>query len=988
MGQLLPLTKTKFIMRQLFYFLFTISIILSSSNAFSQFYEVNLNSRVNQSQLIVEGKVISSRSFWDANQYNIYTANKIEVYKIFKGNLSSTTIEVITPGGIVGNHKETVEPSLALRNSDVGIFILKNSSIPQIKSSVIPQFEPYASVQGFIKYDLVTKKASSVFDSFNSIEVLLYNRITSITNLNFIELKSFSVSQKGNISNKMAPSISSFSPGTVTAGTKTQLTINGSGFGSTQSTSTVEFADANDGGSSFYPALATQTISWSATQIIVEVPDRAGTGSFRVVNGSAGNSPSSLTVSYAEINVESDALSSGTFVDYQTQHTDDDGSGGYTWQMFTDFDANASANASFTRAFDTWRCTGTNINWSIGSVTTTDQAANDGINVIRDDNGSELPAGILGRCTSRFSGCFEASTIHWYTTELDIVFDDGTNWNYGPAAPGGSEYDFETVAVHELGHGHQLAHVISPGAIMHHSISNGTQNRTLGVNDLAAGNDVMSRSTTQVYCGQGLMTNFSCGSVPVAAFSAASTAFCAGNSTIFTDASTNTPTGWAWIFTPATVTYINSTTSASQNPDVQFNAAGSYQVELTATNASGSDVETKVGYINVNACGTTSLQNQSVKTYVAYSEIVRCFSVSNAQEYEYEFTPSSGGGSIIYNRGIANVSLLLSWVTGLADATTYDVRIRAKVGGSFGAFGTTKQLTTPTFHKQTRIVSNFCGKVYSTYAEGLNAYKVANATEYEFEFDPVGGGSVITHTHTKNSILLSWVSGLVDGTIYNVRVRAKESGSYGAFGPNCQITTPAATNITNIITPHCGKVYNSFVDVLNAYPVNSATEYEFEFDPIGGGGMINHTHIKNSILLSWVTGLGLSTAYNVRVRCKVGSYGPYGNSCQITTPATARFGIFPAEAAGIQKIYSSLAINIYPNPSQGEFIYMELNGLQSNSEIMVTDIFGKTVLLQSIQAEYGSYNETLKFRKKLGAGFYFVTVNSGNQKVTKKLIVH
>ena len=64
--------------------------------------------------------------------------------------------------------------------------------------------------------------------------------------------------------------------------------------------------------------------------------------------------------------------------------------------------------------------------------------------------------------------------------------------------------------------------------------------------------------------------------------------------------STNTPTSWAWVFTPATVTYVGGTNASSQHPQVQFNAAGSYDVELTATNGSGSDTETKSNYINVS----------------------------------------------------------------------------------------------------------------------------------------------------------------------------------------------------------------------------------------------------------------------------------------------------------------------------------------------------------------------------------------------------
>ncbi len=63
--------------------------------------------------------------------------------------------------------------------------------------------------------------------------------------------------------------------------------------------------------------------------------------------------------------------------------------------------------------------------------------------------------------------------------ELDIEFDSTYNWNYGPGAPAFSQYDFESVAVHELGHGQQLGHVINSAEIVHYSISNGQTKRAL-----------------------------------------------------------------------------------------------------------------------------------------------------------------------------------------------------------------------------------------------------------------------------------------------------------------------------------------------------------------------------------------------------------------------------------------------------------------------------------------------------------------------------
>ena len=368
-----------------------VCFLFISSAAFSQgmMHEIPLNEQVQNAQLIVEGKVVSKKSFWDVKRHNIYTVNTLEVYKVFKGQLS-TVIQVVTSGGVVGLEMETVEPSLQLSLDDLGLFILNPSVLDlQNDNSSEPKYIAYASSQGFYKYDLSNNAASNSFNNKMGIVDSLYMEIQALTNSNYQIINTFNIEDRLN-RNAGTISISSISPTTVTAGTATTIVITGAGFGATPGT--VGFSDSNNGGVSFYDALSTQVISWNDTQIVVEVPDRAGTGNVRVVNVGSDTTTSgqSLTVSYAELNAEFDP-GTGTEA-YETQHINRDGSGGYVWQMQTDFDANTAANESFIRALDNWRCE-TEINWTIGGVTTTDEIANDDINIIRFDNGGELPNG-------------------------------------------------------------------------------------------------------------------------------------------------------------------------------------------------------------------------------------------------------------------------------------------------------------------------------------------------------------------------------------------------------------------------------------------------------------------------------------------------------------------------------------------------------------------------------------------------------------------
>ena len=74
---------------------------------------------------------------------------------------------------------------------------------------------------------------------------------------------------------------------------------------------------------------------------------------------------------------------------------------------------------------------------------------------------------------------------------------------------------------------------------------------------------------------------------PVANFTGNPTSGTAPLTVNFTDTSTNSPTSWSW-------TFGDGGTSTAQNPSHQ------YTVSLTATNAYGSDGETKTNYITVN----------------------------------------------------------------------------------------------------------------------------------------------------------------------------------------------------------------------------------------------------------------------------------------------------------------------------------------------------------------------------------------------------
>jgi len=116
--------------------------------------------------------------------------------------------------------------------------------------------------------------------------------------------------------------------------------------------------------------------------------------------------------------------------------------------------------------------------------------------------------------------------------------------------------------------------------------------------------------------------------VPVADFSASNTAPSLGETVLFSDLSTNGPATWSWSFSPSAITYVGGTGASSQNPQVQFNAEGTYNVSLTVTNPWGNNTELKISYILVSFyCIPTYSTGTSDGDYIS---LVQLGSINNA----------------------------------------------------------------------------------------------------------------------------------------------------------------------------------------------------------------------------------------------------------------------------------------------------------------------------------------------------------------------
>lgn len=509
----------------------TAAIILQFTCIFSQaLYQVDNEEKANNSTLIIEGKVVDKVSFWNETQTMIYTSNKIKVFKVFKGEINSDYIEIITEGGTIGEHAVYVSELLDLVYDQEGVFFC----FPNIKARKSPVtnnvlYDVYSSSQGFWVYNLYENKATDPFNVYNGITTTVYPLLKQLTGQDYVvkdntyNVNQNKIAQQPQSQKPQFPVINSFAPSTIHAGafrdaTNNVLTISGSGFGTFTGTAAVLFNDGNTSPGTDYPVaannaqLAPLVISWTDTEIKVKVPARASTGFFKVrdQSGNIAYSPDLINVFFGIINFT--IQSGGVYYNKEFNLMNMDGAGGYTIYYSNstagngvDFDG-GTAKLAFQRALNTWKeIVGFNVT---EGGTTTNQSVSSGSDcTVMYDNqntgNSPLPSGVLAVCYSYPEICnSDVPNIQGRRKKFDIVVRNNavsagsTVFNNGPcpslSSPGVTNFspvDLETVLLHELGHALNLAHVnngmvgsslgtTNPGSIMHYSVPGSNRHTT------------------------------------------------------------------------------------------------------------------------------------------------------------------------------------------------------------------------------------------------------------------------------------------------------------------------------------------------------------------------------------------------------------------------------------------------------------------------------------------------------------------------------
>ena len=405
------------------------------------------------------------------------------------------------------------------------------------------------------------------------------------------------------------------------------------------------------------------------------------------------------------------------------------------------------------------------------------------------------------------------------------------------------------------------------------------------------------------------IASFSIGPLgPTPAFSANNTLPCLNETVLFTDNSSGSPTSWSWSFSPNTVTFVNGTSSNSQNPRVQFNALGTYTVSLSATNAGGTNSVTQENYIVVNeanAAFSASPLSIVVNNPVTFTDESTC----NVTSWNWNFgagaNPATATGpgphSVIYTTtGAKTITLQVNGGNSMTRTDYINV-----IPDSFNMGNTTITTCSGTFYDAGGASSNYGNNlnqtmVFKTSVPG-NQLQV-NFTEFALENSTSCTNDYLTiHNGLTpfSPVIGTWCGNDSPGIITSDNVNGaltfvfRSNNSVNAAGWSADITcfspvTAPATFTANALNdaeiqlnwtknPENSDVLIAFSQESVGQPLNG-TAYNTG-DALPGGGTVIYSGSLNSFLH---TGLSPETTYNYKA-FSIGS----GNSYSTGIPASA-----------------------------------------------------------------------------------------------------
>lgn len=406
---------------------------------------------------------------------------------------------------------------------------------------------------------------------------------------------------------------------------------------------------------------------------------------------------------------------------------------------------------------------------------------------------------------------------------------------------------------------------------------------------------------------------------------------------IFTDLSSNNPTSWIWNISPLTFSFVEGSNQTTQNPQIIFNEAGFYNVTLTATNEVGSDIETKVDYIEASlAAPVTDFEADNIIPTTNQLVMFSDLSTNEPYEWLWEIEPST----ITYLDGTNESSQNPTVRFDVAGA--YDVSLTSTNGG--GSDTETKN----------GYVNTTLGLSVTTTA---TPEVICQGEQSQLNANPDGGTGDFTFLWTSDPVDPSLVE---QETLQNPIVSPDVTTNYTVEVADGVETIWETVEVTVNTLPEI--ILGDWPELLCNQlepPVQLTAEPE--------GGIFSGNITEDGIFSPEIAPLG----WNIITY----SYEDI-NGCENSNQDS----IFMDNCVAIENAVAEDFLNIFPNPNEGSF------KIESVSIIKSVDILsplGAVVFSKTFSEKSVDIDTDLK------KGVYFVRIKlEDNETITKEIIVN
>ena len=443
-------------------------------------------------------------------------------------------------------------------------------------------------------------------------------------------------------------------------------------------------------------------------------------------------------------------------------------------------------------------------------------------------------------------------------------------------------------------------------------------------------------------------------------------------------------TGYTFAITYNSITYTIVSSDAVINLSeatgmpIDFNAAYAISVSVqygafTSNYGTSCTVRTPIYQ-------STQLSNVSCgQTLASIGSLIYANINWNATAYRFKIENNTSGAIQYVDN--SHQWFALNWLASYDYSTTYTVSVQLQIAGVWlGYYGPTCTVNTPDISSSNgslQLIPSQCGTTLPSIGTVISTTPQAGATGYRFRITDVTPGATGSNLLQVKDRSYHWftlpmLSRYNYGSTYMVEVALKTTGGYTNYGSPCYVTTPALPSLVN-----CGSNISTAGSLVYTTVLNSVSQYRFQVTNVSDQTTV--TFDTNKYWFSFrvnVPGFTPNSAYSVRIAVMTaGTWSPFGDACEITSPAAA--------ARGEEFSLSSFDVVAFPNPFAGEFKLNIATSTEGTVELKVYDMLGKLMEKRSINTiDYISED----LGSAYPAGVYNVIITQGeNAKILRMI---